>query len=107
MISIFIQFRFVAFHKWPDAPERYAYLGNLHRHEFHVRAVMEVSHENRAVEFIELKENIRTATIEKRYDIATECWSCETWAKHILNLRKDFIEVTVSEDGENGAIVTR
>lgn len=105
-IRVVAQTRFEGFHSWPDAPEEVEFLRNRHRHEFHVRAEKIVSHDNREVEFILLKQEI-DATIEEGQEIcAAEHWSCEQWAKHLLDTLK-LDKVEVFEDGENGAVVTR
>jgi 6-pyruvoyl-tetrahydropterin synthase len=106
-INIFVRFQFSAFHRWPNAPDKYRYLANIHRHVFHVKVVMQVLHGNRDVEFIELKEQLQKKAIMTAESNQTLNYSCEQWAKHFLDANKNFTMVEVSEDGENGAIVTR
>lgn len=105
-IRVFCTTSFEGYHKWSEAPDYVRYLRDLHRHIFHVRCEKLVSHEERDVEFITLKQAISgyidSLQYHKREEINT--WSCETWARTILehfNLDK----VEVSEDDENGAVV--
>lgn len=104
--SVFVTTRFVGFHRWKDAPEQHAYLRNWHRHVFHVRLTVSVNHDNREVEFIDLK---------KQVDEYIACifvlpgpfeHSCEQIARLLLDYFSAS-EVEVSEDGENGAILRR
>lgn len=69
---------------------------------FHVTAEKVVKHVDRDIEFITLKNKLM-AYAKAWAPHATE-WSCETWA---LRMMRSFnlSRVTVSEDGENGAIV--
>lgn len=113
---VFCTLQFQGVHCWPDCPiEEVAYLRQPHRHMFHVRAVKEVHHDDRDVEFIQLKsqilywihstypnefENVPTSVVSRSLGHK----SCETIAKEILT-QFDLIECEVNEDGENGAIV--
>jgi hypothetical protein len=102
--QVWCQFQFEAFHRWPEAPEQHAYLGVRHRHIFHVRVAWTVTDWNREREFIEEKR--RAESVARGMIAAAEDWSCEHWAFQLLTAL-DACEVTVSEDGENGATVTR
>ncbi len=103
MYNIIIQTRFTATHCWPECPiESVSYLKNPHRHEFHVLAKKRVTHANRDIEFIDLKNKL-DAHINERWnqkDIGST--SCELICRV---LAKDFNldYVRVLEDGENGA----
>jgi hypothetical protein len=103
--TVYCCFRFAALHRWPEAKGEVAYLAHPHRHEFHARVDMEVRHEDRDIEFIGLKNRLRTQVeqLAAQADrVAT--WSCETWASQIMAL-VGARRVEVSEDGENGAVV--
>jgi 6-pyruvoyl-tetrahydropterin synthase len=108
MISklVYCRTRFISFHKWGDAPIEVAFLRNLHRHEFHVKVAVSVTHSDRDVEFITLKNDVDKIIQDLRctWD---EGQSCEMMAEAIyakLPLYKVF-SIDVSEDGENGALI--
>ena len=105
--------QFIGFHQWKDAPDSFAYLRNKHRHVFHVKVVVEVSHVDRDVEFHYLKVKVDDA-IGNQYRKWKEEASCEemavdigSWLRNnpVLGTSFDVQSVEVSEDGENGAIV--
>ena len=112
-MKIFVTTQFEGMHRWKDAPDEVAFLRNYHRHIFHVRFEVEVTKEDREIEFILLKRELNglVETLFSRTHKMDE--SCESIAKKIL----DFMTRTrrtcegraarceVSEDGENGAIV--
>ncbi len=105
-VFVVVRTSFEGFHRWPDAPDEVAFLRDLHRHVFHVRAVKRVGHVDRDVEFILLKREIDgciQCTIPARAE-GVSTWSCERWAVELLE-RFDLEECEVSEDGENGAVV--
>ena len=115
MRSIIAKTSYEGTHCWPEAPEEVAYLRNIHRHIFVVRATIEVFHDDREIEFIMVKHKIDTY-LRQHFD---ECgvWqmgrtSCEQVAEDILTLLNGFqrqtrnISVSVFEDDENGCVVT-
>jgi hypothetical protein len=104
---VYCTFCFEAYHHWVKAPEAVAFLRSPHRHVFHVRAEMDVQHNDREVEFITLKGLLVRAVKAKLIDAAASVstWSCEHWAQWLLDTFK-LSRVEVSEDGENGAVVT-
>jgi len=114
LISVWCTCRFEALHFWPGATSimpAVAYLESPHRHIFHVRVELEVPHGNRAVEFITLQHEV-SEFVCKTYENKVHTKSCETFARGILDSVKAKhkvarISVSVSEDGENGATVTR
>lgn len=99
-------------HNWPDCPyDEVDFLADPHRHMFHVRAVKEVHHDDRDIEFIMLKHKIEAALHDRYYNKRKRTHefgyrSCEMLASELLGIF-ELCEVTVSEDGENGAIVTQ
>lgn len=111
-MKIFVTTQFEGLHRWKDAPEEVSFLRAYHRHVFHVRFEVEVTKENREIEFILLKREldlfIKILFADNKMDE-----SCESIAKKILDFmtRKRHIcegraaICEVSEDGENGAIV--
>ena len=98
--------RFVGFHRWKDAPDRYDYLRHWHRHEFHVEMMVEVAGLNREVEFCDLKAKLQRHLYANYQDRQFE-FSCEQIAHQIMDHFHNYpvTMVGVSEDGENGAYV--
>lgn len=99
-------------HHWPTAPERRAYLRQLHRHVFEVKAIVRTTHHEREVEFHDLGELLERelralgSSYHPDADLLTfGAQSCETLAAKLLSaLRRqgyDALGVTVSEDGEH------
>jgi hypothetical protein len=113
--TAWVTHRFVGFHSWPDAPGHRDYLAQPHRHLFHVRASLSVTHDDRDVEFHDLLAvvvracvTLGTARGGARY---LGAMSCEHVARRIVEALAvawpgRLIEVDVSEDGEAGATVT-
>ena len=110
---IYVTTSFQCFHCYPGAKEEYAFLRANHRHMFGVRVKLSVSHNNRDVEFLGLKNAINEFIEVK---LIRDLWrpniSCEDFADCICDFVRDythsnFIEVEVNEDNENGAIIAR
>ena len=106
--SIWCTFQVSGVHCWPGAPN---YLQFPHRHLFHYRVEMSVWHDDREVEFIQWKDELaQFVRTEVLFD--SVFMSCEQLAKnmitHLLLVygERDYV-VEVSEDGENGAKVSR
>ncbi len=110
-------------HSWPNCPyDEVDYLRDTHRHIFHIKAHKLVTHSDRDVEFIMLKHRIeayllteygREITHESGWTICDNkricefgAMSCEMIAENLLDTF-DLIQCEVSEDGENGSIVTK
>lgn len=96
-------------HFWKECRiDEVHYLKHPHRHLFVIKAVIDVSHDDRDVEFICLKHQVRDYLI-KQYGVDhNSChfggMSCEMIALELINEFKLF-SCEVSEDNENGAIV--
>lgn len=112
--TVFCTLQFQGIHNWPTCPiEEVKYLRDKHRHVFHVRAVKAVYHDDRDVEFIQLKHKIQQyihTTYHDpsnpgllEYDIGST--SCEQLAYQIL-MEFQLESCEVNEDGENGATVS-
>jgi len=116
--KIWVTFRKEGIHCYPaaaTAPELatgdeydVSFLGSPHRHIFHFRVSIDVVHNDRDIEFIQFKrwlENLyKDGTIQLDYK------SCEMIAddlyQQIASKYPDrAIEIEVSEDGENGALI--
>lgn len=105
----------VGFHRWPAAPNDVAHLRARHRHLFHVRVYVETTDPDREVEFHQLQRWLR-GTLLDLYGVAETGEldlgerSCEHVARTIMQCRYQGLQLSgckVSEDGENGAMVTR
>lgn len=111
---IFVTFQRAGIHCYPEAginPDlsSVAYLANPHRHMFHFKVSIDVMHNNREIEFIMFKE-----WLERLYSSNTlqlNNHSCEMIAEELYtkiqeNYPERTVIIEVSEDGENGAIIT-
>lgn len=103
-MKIFITTQFEAYHSWNEAPEEVGFLKNLHRHIFKVKATWLVNHDNRDLEFFIQKRKVDKFIVEHFAEKQLVNMSCEQMAS-MIKQQFDAIEVEVSEDGENGAIV--
>jgi hypothetical protein len=115
---IFVTFQKEGIHMYPAAAtdpklatgDEYdvSFLGTPHRHIFHFYVAIEVFHYDSDIEFIQFKrwlENLyKGGTLELNYK------SCEMISDDLYNqiatrYPDRSIEITVSEDGENGATI--
>lgn len=98
-------------HRWEDCPiEEVKFLRDDHRHMFFVRAYAPVEHQNRFIEFIELKHKILDYLKARYWDEQKRShyfgkMSCEMIAEELIK-QFDLCQCECSEDLENGAIVT-
>ena len=104
-----VKTNFEGFHCWKNAPEKVAFLRNIHRHIFYVTLKLETFHDDREVEFFMLKNDLNDF-IEKSKSNWPNIVSCEQMATDICSHVKLIypgrsISVEVSEDNENSAIV--
>jgi len=107
--AVWVTAQFDALHYWPEAPDNVAFLRCPHRHVFHVKVSVMVEHDNRDVEFFKLKGDLQA--VLSQFVGTTSTLSCEQWC-HVIRGQLCFtfgyshvLEVEVSEDGENGAVV--
>lgn len=116
--TVWVTHRFAGFHCWDGAPASRAYLGARHRHVFHVRVEVPVSHDDRDVEYHDLLSAVRTVCsnlgppTDDRAAVELGGRSCEMIAREIASSVKGLfatqlrqISVDVSEDGECGSTV--
>ena len=115
---IWVTFQKEGIHKYPGADtdpklatgDEYdvSFLGYPHRHIFHFRVAIQVFHNDRDIEFIQFKrwlENSFRDGVMKLDHKSCEMISDELYM-YIANRYPDRdIEITVSEDGENGATI--
>lgn len=109
--DIGVEVRLQGWHSWPDAHDQRAYLASLHRHMFHVRADVQVFHDDREVEFHDLRDVIATWWGDEASQ--TDRGSCEHIARDLHDFlaayvgTDRYITVSVGEDGEAWATVRR
>ena len=115
---IWVTFRKEGLHKYPaalDDPklatggvDDVSFLGYIHRHIFHFTVAIEVFHDDRDIEFIQFKRWLEglyaDGTLQLDYKSCEMI--CDDLAETINNKYPNRnIELTVSEDGENGATI--
>ena len=112
--DIFVQFTKEGIHAYPQAATDprladVSFLGYPHRHIFHFKVKLSVFFNDRDVEFIQFKRELEglysSAVLELNHK------SCEMIAEELIfyihgKYPGRNISVEVSEDGENGAILT-
>lgn len=110
---IWVTFSREGIHRYPEALtdpnlEDVKFLGYDHRHIFHFKVWIEVTHDNRDIEFIQFKRWLeslyQTATLKLDYR------SCEMMADDLAVLITDKypdrrFKISVSEDNENGCLI--
>jgi len=111
-----ISFTQPGIHRWPDAPPRRAYLADNHRHLFTVEVQIQLHHEEREIEFHDLRRlAINGFRMSSQYvadydDLADfGPKSCETLARElgeylVMQYPGRNVSVSVLEDGEVGAM---
>lgn len=99
------------FHYWPRAPLGVAFLGERHRHVFHLRVEIPVRHDDRDVEFFHAQHALAMAVedlfprLEPGLGHEFGANSCEAIARRLLAALPVATACEVWEDGENGARV--
>ena len=115
---IFVTFQKEGIHKYPAAASDFnlktgdeydvSFLGTPHRHIFHFNVAIEVFHNDRDIEFIQFKrwlENLyKGGTLELNYK-SCEMISDDLYEQIATRYPDRNIEITVSEDNENGATI--
>ena len=103
---IWVTFRKEGIHKYPDAPPGVEFLKFPHRHIFHFKVAIAVTHNDRDIEFIQFKR-----WLERLYDDKTlelDYKSCEMMSDDLYEKISEKyggreVHIDISEDGENGA----
>ena len=128
---IWVTFQKEGIHKYPaalDDPklatgdwDDVSFLGYPHRHMFHFRVSIEVFHDDREIEFIQFSRWLQrlytvggneTSGSAGNTVLELDYKSCEMIADDLfLEIRKRYgsnreVHIEVSEDGENGCVVT-
>ena len=116
---IWVTFRKEGIHKYPAAAtdpalatgDEYdvSFLGTPHRHIFHFTVAIEVFHNDRDIEFIQFKRWLEKlyagGTLELNYK-SCEMISDDLYEAIAHRYPNRDIEITVAEDGENGATIS-
>lgn len=109
MIShIKVTFQWSGVHHWPNAEGKHDYLQFTHRHMFKGSAKIQVWDHDREIEFFDVLDFIHDQLSDYR---ELDGRSCE-WVGQDLIMRllgkygeQRSVEVEITEDGENGAII--
>jgi hypothetical protein len=117
---IWVTFRKEGIHKYPAAAtdpnlatgDEYdvSFLANPHRHIFHFRVWLSVTHNDRDVEFIQFKRWLEKLYSSNEGVLSLDYKSCEMMSDelhtHISQKYPDReVWIEVSEDGENGSFI--
>lgn len=115
---IWVTFQREGIHKYPGADtdpslatgDEYdvSFLGYPHRHIFHFKVAIQVFHNDRDIEFIQFKrwlENSFRDGVMQLDHKSCEMISDELYVYIASRYPNRDIEITVSEDGENGATI--
>lgn len=110
IVEVFCTLQMEGIHNWPncDIPE-VQYLSHPHRHMFGIKAFKTVRHDDRDIEFIWLKHQIRNFLQNTFFSEEFNClhfgpMSCEMIGALLLKEFK-LVRVEVNEDNECGSIV--
>lgn len=107
--SIYVQSQFIAYHCWVNAPESEGFLQAWHRHIFKVRIDLVVTTDDRDLEFFHVQKSLNWVLQQWQEQKVNK--SCEMFCDNILAaLQSEYpslFRVEVSEDGENGAVITQ
>ena len=115
--QIWVTFQKEGIHLYPAAKDDPAlatgdeydvsFLGYAHRHIFHFKVRIQVTHNDRDIEFIQFKR-----WLEKLYEgtLQLDYKSCEMIADDLyeaisVKYPGRFVEIDVAEDGENGCTI--
>ncbi len=115
---IWVTFQREGIHKYPGAKsdpslatgDEYdvSFLGYPHRHIFHFKVGIQVFHNDRDIEFIQFKRWIENSFKDEILQLdhkSCEMISDELYEYIATRYPDRDIEITVSEDGENGATI--
>ena len=107
-MEIKITFQVAGVHRWANCPiEEVSYLRDYHRHMFWFTVYKIVEHDDRDVEIIMFKKQVKSFIRENYFDLEHDaCFfgdmSCEMLAKLVFH-EFSCSEVEVTEDNENGS----
>lgn len=109
--TIFVTFQQEGTHHYPEALtdqslESVSFLGHPHRHMFHFKVWIEITHKNRDIEFLIFKRELQSVLGTGHLELNN--LSCEMISDNIATYLQSkypgrYIAVEVSEDLENGS----
>ena len=117
---IWVTFRKEGIHKYPAAltdpnlatGDKYdvSFLGHPHRHIFHFRVWIGVTHNDRDIEFIQFKRWLEELYNSEQAVLSLDHKSCEMMSDDLYDtISKKYpgreVWIEVSEDGENGSFI--
>jgi len=117
---IWVTFRKEGIHKYPAAAtdpdlatgDEYdvSFLANPHRHIFHFRVWLSVTHNDRDVEFIQFKRWLEKLYSSNEGVLSLDYKSCEMMSDELhTHISQKYpsreIWIEISEDGENGSFI--
>ena len=117
---IWVTFRKEGIHKYPAAAtdpnlatgDEYdvSFLANPHRHIFHFRVWLSVTHNDRDVEFIQFKRWLERLYSSEQGVLSLDYKSCEMMSDDLYaQISQKYpdreVWIEVSEDGENGSFI--
>jgi hypothetical protein len=105
--QIFVGIDFPGIHCWPKAPEHRKALRDPHGHDFRIVAWQGVVGLDREVEFFDLRGTLRAEVRHIAPDGNFGCMSCEQIAEAILHRIPELSAVSVAEDPNVGAVMSR
>ena len=110
---IWVTFKKEGIHHYPAALtdpnlQDVSFLGHPHRHIFHFKVWIEVTHADRDIEFIQFKRWLESLYISSILSLDNK--SCEMISNDLsLTIRNEYpnreVWIEVSEDGENGSFI--
>ena len=106
---IYVTFRKRGLHRYAGAPADVEYLAHTHRHIFWFKVSIEVRHNDRDIEFhlfqewLELLYDARTLGLDGR---SCEMMAEELYARIAERYPGRAVDIDISEDGENGAVLS-
>ena len=116
---IWVTFQKEGIHKYPAAltdpalatGDEYdvSFLGYPHRHIFHFRVGITVTHNDRDIEFIQFKRWMEKLYAEKTLELdykSCEMMSDDLYEQITNRYQGREVHIEISEDGENGAHIT-
>lgn len=117
---IWVTFRKEGIHMYPAALEDpklktgdeydVSFLGYPHRHIFHFRVWISVTHNDRDIEFIQFKRWLESLYSRQQNCLRLDYKSCEMMSDELYDMIKEKypnreVWIEVSEDGENGSFI--